>query len=124
MSAATAGAPTRPPRSIEDRVGSLDWDGVRAGLDDVGIASTGPVLSAAECRTIVGLYDEEDRFRATVDMARHRFGEGQYRYFAHPFRTSSPDYVRRSGRTSCALLASGPNAATGRRRGRTISTNG
>jgi hypothetical protein len=33
----------------------------------------------------VELYDEPGRFRATVDMARHRFGSGQYRYFAEPF---------------------------------------
>jgi hypothetical protein len=33
---------------------------------------------------VADLYDDEVRFRSTVDMARHRFGAGQYRYFAHP----------------------------------------
>jgi hypothetical protein len=37
----------------------------------------------------VKLYDETERFRATVDMARFRYGSGQYRYFADPV----PDLV-------------------------------
>jgi hypothetical protein len=28
-------------------------------------------------------------FRSTINMGRHRFGEGEYRYFAEPF----PDAV-------------------------------
>ncbi len=32
---------------------------------------------------MAALYDQPDRFRATIDMARHRFGSGQYRYFSH-----------------------------------------
>ncbi|NGN70447.1 2OG-Fe(II) oxygenase [Streptomyces sp. A7024] len=42
------------------------------------------LLSADECREIAKLYDEPDLFRSTVDMARHRFGSGQYRYFDYP----------------------------------------
>jgi len=38
-----------------------------------------------EAADIAALYPEVSRFRSTVDMARHRFGEGQYRYFAEPF---------------------------------------
>ena len=60
-----------------------DWATVAADLDAYGHALTGPVLTAAECREISALYDEPDRFRTTVDMARHRFGAGQYRYFTH-----------------------------------------
>jgi hypothetical protein len=42
------------------------------------------VLTSAECRQIADWYGDETRFRSTVDMARHRFGAGQYRYFAYP----------------------------------------
>jgi len=35
------------------------------------------------------MYDEAARFRSSIDMARYRFGSGQYRYFDHPF----PDRV-------------------------------
>jgi uncharacterized protein len=48
-----------------------------------GHALTGPVLTPAECHEITRLYDDPTRFRTTVDMARHRFGAGQYRYFTH-----------------------------------------
>jgi hypothetical protein len=55
-----------------------------AGLDESGIATLGPLLDAGECDRLVRLYDEHARFRSTIDMARHRFGQGQYRYFADP----------------------------------------
>ena len=42
------------------------------------------MLTAAECSALVDLYDEGGLFRSTVDMARHRYGRGQYRYFAYP----------------------------------------
>ena len=71
------------------RVDRVEWGPVADALDDVGVAATGPVLTAAECRALADLYDDDGRFRSTVDMARHRYGEGQYRYFAHPL----PDLV-------------------------------
>ena len=38
---------------------------------------------------MAALYDDDARFRSTIDMARYRFGEGQYRYFDRPL----PDVV-------------------------------
>jgi hypothetical protein len=67
------------------RVASADWTALAAELDEHGCALTGPLLTAAECRSISALYDEVDGFRATIDMARYRFGSGQYRYFERPF---------------------------------------
>jgi uncharacterized protein len=75
---------TRRAQSITQRVDDLDWDCAAGGLDDVGIADVGGVLSAEECHELRALYEQTERFRSTIDMARHRFGEGQYRYFAHP----------------------------------------
>jgi uncharacterized protein len=66
------------------RVDGLDWPAVAADLDAVGVAPTGPVLEPADCRALVDLYDDDARFRSTVDMARHRYGVGEYRYFARP----------------------------------------
>jgi hypothetical protein len=65
-------------------VDRLHWADIGAGLDDVGVGPTGSVLTVAECRTLVDVYGDDARFRSTIDMARHRFGEGQYRYFDHP----------------------------------------
>jgi hypothetical protein len=67
-----------------ERIAALDWPAIRSELDEVGVASFGPVLGRAECRELAGMYGDDARFRSTIDMARHRFGEGEYRYFDHP----------------------------------------
>jgi hypothetical protein len=72
------------------RVAEADWAVLADELNAYGSALTGQVLTPAECRKISSLYDEPARFRTTVDMARHRFGSGQYRYFTHDL----PDLVR------------------------------
>jgi hypothetical protein len=63
---------------------SFDWKSLTEELDEHGCALTPPLLTPERCTEISGLYDEVDRFRATIDMTRYRFGSGQYRYFAHP----------------------------------------
>ncbi|MBV8990728.1 MAG: 2OG-Fe(II) oxygenase [Solirubrobacterales bacterium] len=68
---------------IADRVHGLDWPVLARQLDDHGFAITAPIFTGQECRELAGLF-EGDGFRSTVDMARHRFGDGRYRYFAHP----------------------------------------
>lgn len=67
------------------RVAKADWDAVTAGVNDLGCALLPRLLTPAEATGIARLYDDVQRFRATIDMARHRFGEGQYRYFDRPF---------------------------------------
>jgi len=69
--------------SIEDRVGALAWAELREQLDERGFAVTDPLLGERECDDLADLFDG-GRFRSTIDMARHRFGDGRYRYFAHP----------------------------------------
>lgn len=66
------------------RVDAVDWGGVHAELNATGCALTGPLLSAPDAADIAALYDDDFRFRSTVHMARHRFGEGEYRYFCEP----------------------------------------
>jgi len=73
---------------VRDRVDALPWDDLRDQLDSRGFALTDPVLDPAECTALSGLFDD-GRFRSTIDMARHRFGDGRYRYFDHPL----PDTV-------------------------------
>jgi hypothetical protein len=62
----------------------FDWTALQGHLDDVGVGLTPRVLDAQACRAVTDLYDEDTRFRSTVDMHRHRFGSGQYRYFSYP----------------------------------------
>jgi hypothetical protein len=68
-----------------DRAGAVDWSAVRADLDRYGCALTGPLLTPREAAEIAALYPDDARFRSTVNMSRHRFGEGEYRYFTEPF---------------------------------------
>src|ERR671921_1162121 len=70
--------------TITKRVEDLDWPRIFYDLDKRGYAVTPRILSEDECEGLVGLFDEEDRFRNTVDMRRVRFGSGVYRYFDNP----------------------------------------
>jgi len=76
---------TRAPlASLSQRVDQLDWSGVGTELDAVGMSDAGPILERAAAGDIVALYARDELFRSTIDMARHRFGQGEYRYFAYP----------------------------------------
>jgi hypothetical protein len=80
----TAIAITSPAAvAVDERVHALDWQRLRDELDERGFAVTEQVLNGKECRELADLFDG-DGFRSTIDMARHRFGDGRYRYFAHP----------------------------------------
>ncbi|MDT7724522.1 MAG: uncharacterized protein QOI21_1098 [Actinomycetota bacterium] len=69
----------------------MDWAKATEEVNEYGCAALGQVLKGSECREIADLYDDVARFRSTIDMARYRFGSGQYRYFARPF----PEVVER-----------------------------
>jgi hypothetical protein len=69
--------------TIPYRVDALDWTELRADLHANGFAVTKPLLTRAECHELRALFDDGN-FRSTIDMARHRFGDGRYRYFDHP----------------------------------------
>jgi len=70
--------------AIRARLDAVDWAGVRASIFARGFATLPRLLDDAECDAQVKLYGDERRFRKTVDMARHGFGEGEYKYFAEP----------------------------------------
>ena len=55
-----------------------------AALDRDGYAVLDALLSPMECRALAALYNDDRRFRSRVVMARHGFGQGEYKYFAHP----------------------------------------
>jgi hypothetical protein len=74
--------------SYSDRVEAADWTRIATELDELGCGLIGPLLEPDETKEIAALYGDEDRFRSTVDMTRHRFGRGEYRYFAEPFPTA------------------------------------
>jgi len=94
---------------VTARVNGLDWADLTAQLDDRGFAVTAPLLTDAETAALAGLFDE-GRFRSTIDMARHRFGDGRYRYFEHPL----PDTIAALRGAFYEQLAPIANAWAGR----------
>ena len=66
------------------RLQQAEWPRIAQALGDQGWATTRPLLTANECADLIALYSEEHRFRSRIDMARFRFGEGEYKYFANP----------------------------------------
>jgi uncharacterized protein len=67
------------------RVEVADWKTIYSDLDEYGCALIGPLLAGDEAADIAALYTDDTKFRSTIDMARYRFGEGEYRYFTPPF---------------------------------------
>jgi len=70
--------------SIRDRIARLDWVAIERALDERGYATIPSLVARDECARLAALYRDERRFRTRVDMARHRFGEGEYKYFSAP----------------------------------------
>ncbi|MGQ3100759.1 MAG: 2OG-Fe(II) oxygenase [Sphingopyxis solisilvae] len=69
---------------VSARVRAADWTATAAALDVSGWAVLRGLLSAAACDETAALYGDEGIFRSHVQMARHGFGRGAYRYFAYP----------------------------------------
>jgi uncharacterized protein len=69
---------------VRSTVDALDWKQIEASLDERGFASLPRLLDDAACAALVALYPDDRRFRKTVDMERHGFGRGDYKYFADP----------------------------------------
>lgn len=67
------------------RVEAGDWNTITAEVNEYGGAPLPQLLAPEETVEIRELYGQDGLFRSTVDMGRHRFGEGQYRYFNAPY---------------------------------------
>lgn len=65
-------------------VDRFDWTAVEAGLDADGFAVLPSLLAPGACAALAARYADADGFRSRVVMARHGFGQGEYRYFAYP----------------------------------------
>jgi uncharacterized protein len=73
------------PSTWQRRVDGADWDAVTADMNDVGGALLPQLLTPGECAAVLDLYPDDSLFRATIDMNRYRYGQGEYRYFDRPY---------------------------------------
>jgi uncharacterized protein len=70
--------------AVAARLGKLPWARVEESLWQVGYAQTPRLLTSRQCAALVALYPRRELFRNRVEMERHRFGAGDYQYFAAP----------------------------------------
>jgi hypothetical protein len=89
LSAMTAALRRRKLPSLTERVAALDWERITQDLDTHGCATVSALLAPSECVALAETYASDTAFRSRVVMARHGFGRGEYKYFAHPL----PDTV-------------------------------
>jgi uncharacterized protein len=66
------------------RIAGLEWPRIHADLHAQGFAITGELLSPEEAVALAALYEDDGLFRSRVVMARHGFGQGEYKYFNYP----------------------------------------
>jgi hypothetical protein len=83
------------------KLAELGWTEIEASLWQCGYAKLPPLLTAAECAALVALYRRRELFRSRIDMARYRFGVGDYQYFDYPL----PEIVRELRERSYPPLA-------------------
>lgn len=70
--------------SMAERVAEIEWAEAGASLWRNGYARLGRIVESAECEQLRGLYARTELFRSRIEMARYRFGRGEYQYFAYP----------------------------------------
>jgi uncharacterized protein len=75
---------------MKTRLSALDADVLRSRLDEWGYACIPSLLGAKDCAALTRCYDGKSSFRNHVIMARHGFGQGEYKYFDDPL----PDVVQ------------------------------
>ena len=63
---------------------ALDWQAIEDDLNRHGCAVVPGLLDAGACLALAAQYEQPQRFRSRVVMARHGFGRGEYQYFAYP----------------------------------------
>ncbi len=63
---------------------ALDWQAIEDDLNRHGCAVVPGLLDTGACRALAAQYEQPQRFRSRVVMARHGYGRGEYQYFAYP----------------------------------------
>jgi hypothetical protein len=70
--------------TIEERITGQDWKLHKEQLNNHGFVLLKDVLAEEECLQVRSFYPDDNNFRKTINMARYRFGSGEYKYFRYP----------------------------------------
>lgn len=63
---------------------NIDWTEVTDQLNRDGYALVKNLVSTEICESLIQSYPQNELYRKTVSMERHRFGRGEYKYFQYP----------------------------------------
>jgi hypothetical protein len=97
-------SPSASAIGVAGQMSAADWRTVEESLHERPYASLPWHLPPEECQRLAAMWDEAGAFRSHVDMARHRFGVGGYRYFARPLPPLL-DALRREAYPPLAAIA-------------------
>jgi hypothetical protein len=78
------------PNSLTARISGMNGEQLQQSLDEQGYAKLPPLLNEAECKSLIDSYEVQRLYRQTIQMARYRFGIGEYKYYDAPL----PDIVQ------------------------------
>ncbi|MEF3308802.1 2OG-Fe(II) oxygenase [Paenibacillus sp. GYB004] len=78
------------PNSLAARISGMNGEQLRQSLDEQGYSKLPPLLNEAECKSLIESYEVQGLYRQTIQMARYRFGIGEYKYYDAPL----PDIVQ------------------------------
>ncbi|MBS2008619.1 MAG: 2OG-Fe(II) oxygenase [Cyanobacteria bacterium SZAS TMP-1] len=73
-----------------ETIQQLNGQSMAAGLNERGYTVINSLLDDDQCRSLIGIYDEDSRFRKRVVMQSHGYGKGEYRYLSYPL----PDLIQ------------------------------
>jgi hypothetical protein len=91
----------------------VDALGIQEAIDRSGFWLSPAVIDPGTCAELSGLYEgSEALFRSTISMARHGFGQGEYKYFARPL-PKAVDALRKSLYRTMAPVANAWNVRLG-----------
>lgn len=74
---------------INQKTATLQWSSIAESLNEKGYAVIPQFFTPDQCDAVANLYNVPSLYRKTVVMERHRFGQGEYKYFAYPL----PDII-------------------------------
>src|SRR5215469_15922879 len=69
---------------MDSMISNLPWPAIKESLWTLGYARLGQPLERSQCEELRSLYTNRALFRSRIDMARFRFGRGEYQYFSYP----------------------------------------
>ena len=69
---------------LAERLAACDWQQVEDDLNSFGCATIEALLPPDACQAMRRLYPDDALFRSRIQMGRHGFGKGEYKYFGYP----------------------------------------